>query len=377
MTGGASRARRITLLRRSRAGVAGLAALAAVLAIAACGKEEKAKAPEIRPVRTVTVAPRQGGETLSLTGEIQPRYQADIGFRVDGKILERPVDVGTAVKTNDLLARLDAQQYRQNVEIAKSDLAAAEAEVTRSEAQEYRKRELLKNGHATRVDYDTAVRAHKTALARRDAANAKLVQANENLGYTELRADHEGVVTAVGADAGQVVTAGQMVVRLAKPGEREAVFNVGEAHLVHPDEKDPTVTVKLVSDPAITAQGKVRYVSPQADPATRTFTVRVALPEAPPQMRLGATVTGSVTTKEAEVISLPSTALFDQGGKPAVWLVAADGTVALKPITVARYGDDSFVVASGLAKGEIVVTGGVQKLVPGEKVRLMAADTGR
>src|SRR5262249_35862905 len=154
---------------------------------------------------------------------IQPRYQADIGFRVDGKILERPVDVGTAVKTNDLLARLDAQQYRQNVEIAKSDLAAAEAEVTRSEAQEYRKRELLKNGHATRVDYATAVRAHKTALARRDAANAKLVQANETLGYTELRADHEGVVTAVGADAGQVVTAGQMVVRLAKPGEREAV----------------------------------------------------------------------------------------------------------------------------------------------------------
>src|SRR5262249_32744557 len=188
-----------------------------------------------------------------------------------------------------------------------------------------------------------------------------------------LRADHEGVVTAVGADAGQVVTAGQLGVRLAKPGEREADFNVGEAHLVHPDDKDPTGTGKPASGPAVRHHGNVRYHSPEADPASRCFAVRVALPEAPRQLRLGATVTGSVTTKEAEVISLPSTALFDQGGKPAVWLVGADGTVALKPITVARYGDDSFVVGSGLAKGEIVVTGGVQKLVPGEKVRLMTA----
>jgi RND family efflux transporter MFP subunit len=372
MTVGASRSRRITLLRC----YAGLVALAGVLALAACGKAEKAAAPQIRPVRTVTVEPRQGGETLSLTGEIQPRYQADIGFRVKGKILKRPVDVGTAVKTGDLLARLDPQQYRQEVEKAKADVATADAEVEQSQNQEYRQRELLKNGHTTQVKFDQAVKALKAAQAHANAARAALVQANENLGYTELKADHDGVVTAVGADAGQVVGAGQMVVRLAQPGEREAVFNVSEAHLVHP-QKDPTVTVKLVSDPAITAQGKVRYVSPQADPATRTFTVRVALPDAPPEMRLGATVTGSVTINEAQIISLPNAALFDQGGKPAVWLVGADGTVTLKQIAVARYGDDSFVVGSGLAKGEIVVTGGVQKLVPGEKVRLMAADAGR
>jgi membrane fusion protein, multidrug efflux system len=376
MRGGTSRSRRIALLRRSLPGLAGLAALGGVLAVAACGKEETAKAPEIRPVRTVTVEPRQLGETLSLTGEIQPRYQADIGFRVDGKILERPVDVGTAVKSGQLLARLDPQQFQQSIVVAKADVAAAEAEVTRSENQEFRQRELLKNGHTTKVKFDQAVQAFQTASAQYKAAGAKLVQAEENLGYTELKADQAGVVTAVGADAGQVVAAGQMVVRLAQPGEREAVFSVGEVHLLNP-QRDPTVTVKLVSDPAITAQGRVRYVSPQADPATRTYAVRVALPDAPPQMRLGATVTGSVTSREAEVVSLPSTALFDQGGKPAVWLVGSDGTVALKPITVARYGDDSFIVASGLAKGEIVVTGGVQKLVPGEKVRLMTASAGQ
>jgi RND family efflux transporter MFP subunit len=348
------------------------AVLFVIAALAGCGKEEKAAAPEIRPVRTVTVEPRETAETVSLTGEIQPRYQADIGFRVDGKILERPVDVGAIVKKGALLAKLDPQQYRQEVEIAKSELAAAEAEVTRSQGQEYRKSELLKKGFATQVEYDIAVRAYKTALAKRDAASARLIQANENLGYTELKAHEDGVVTAVGADAGQVVRAGQMVVRLAEPGEREAVFNVAEAAFKTPP-KDPVITVKLVSNPAIETTGKVRYLSPQADPTTRTYTVRVALPDAPRQMRLGANVVGSVTLNQGTNIVIPGSALFQKDGKPAVWIVDKDGVVQLKPIVVQRYQGDEVVVASGLSPGEAVVTGGVQKLIPGQKVRLLQA----
>ena len=217
---------------------------------------------------------------MSLTGEIQPRYQADLGFRVNGKILDRPVDVGTQVKTGDLLARLDPQQYKQELEVAKSEIAVAEAEVTRSQAQEYRQRELLKNGHTTQVAYDQALKTFKTAQARLDAARARQIQASENLGYTELKADNDGVITAIGADPGQVVSAGQMVVRLAQPGEREAVFNIAEGAFKSPP-KDPTVTVHLVSNPEIETAGKVRYISPQADPATRTYTVRVSLPDAP------------------------------------------------------------------------------------------------
>jgi RND family efflux transporter MFP subunit len=348
--------------------------LAAALALTGCGKEEKAAAPQIRPVRTVTVEPRESGETLSLTGEIQPRYQADLGFRVGGKILERPVDVGTQVKKGELLARLDPQQYRQDFEVAKAEVAKADAEVSRSQAQESRQRQLLKNGHTTQVNYDQALKTFKTAEAQANAVRAKQVQASENLGYTDLEADAEGVISAIGAEPGQVVGAGQMVVRLAQPGEREAVFNVAEAAFKNP-QKDPTVAVRLVSDPEIKTEGKVRYVSPQADPTTRTFTVRVSLPDAPPQMRLGANVVGTVTVAQAPAITLPGTALFDKGGKPAVWLVGADHTVQLKPITVARYQDNSVVVGSGLTPGEIVVTAGVQKLVPGEKVRLIAAST--
>jgi len=351
-------------------------ALALIMALGGCQKEEqKAATPDIRPVRTVTVEPRDTGETLSLTGEIQPRYQADLGFRVNGKILERPVDVGTQAKKGDVLARLDPQQYRQDLEVAKADVAKADAEVTRSQAQEYRQRELLKNGHTTQVAYDQAVKTFRTAQAEADAARAKRVQASENLSYTELKADNNGVISAIGADPGQVVSAGQMVVRLAQPGEREAVFNVAEATFKHP-HPDPNVDVKLVSNPDITTQGKVRYVSPQADPTTRTFTVRVSLPQAPPQMRLGANVIGSVTVDEGQSITIPGSALFQKEGQPAVWLVDKDGTVQLKPITVERYQGDSVVVGSGLAQGDTVVTAGVQKLLPGQKVRVLEASAG-
>jgi membrane fusion protein, multidrug efflux system len=355
--------------------VAAASVLALIPALTACKKEEKAAAAEIRPVRTVTVEPKQAGDTLSLTGEIQPRYQADIGFRVNGKILKRPVDVGTQVKTGDLLALLDPQQFRQDLEVAKADVKAAEAEVTRAQAQEYRQRELLKNGNTTQVKFDQAVKTYTTAQAQADAARAKQVQAGENLGYTDLKADNDGVITAVGADAGQVVSAGQMVVRLAQPGEREAVFNVAEAGLKNPP-KNMTVAVELVSNPDIKASGKVRYVSPQADPTTRTFTVRISLPDAPPQMRLGANVVGSVTMNEGMAVTIPGSALFQKDGQPAVWIVNKDGTVQLKPITVERYQGDTVVVGTGLAQGDVVVTGGVQKLLPGQKVRLMQASAG-
>lgn len=362
----------LSTLRPRRLAVAAAAIFALILALPACRKDDQAAAVTIRPVRTITVKFQDSGEALSLTGEIQPRYQADIGFRVHGKILERPVDVGTEVKKGDLIARLDPQQYRQELEVAKSEVAAAQAEVVRSRAQETRQRELLKNGHTTQVKYDQALKSFKTAEAQLDATRAKQVQASENLGYTELKADNDGVITAVGADAGQVVGAGQMVVRLAQPGEREAVFNVAETAFKG-TPKNPTVKVHLVSDPDVKAAGKVRYVSPQADPTTRTYTVRVALPDAPAQMRLGANVVGTVTLSQSLTATIPGSALFQKDGKPAVWLVAKDHTVQLKPIAIDRYQGDAVVVGGGLANGDMVVTAGVQKLFPGQKVALMDA----
>jgi len=361
---------RVCPTRLLRLAFGAVAALVLVFPLSACQKEEKTAATGPRPVRTVTVEPQNKGEKVSLTGEIQPRYQADLGFRVNGKVLERPVDVGTEVKKGDLLARLDPQQYKQDFEVAKAEVAKADAEVTRSQAQEYRQRELLKNGHTTQVAYDQAVKTFKTAQAEADAARARQVQASENLGYTELRADNNGVISAIGADPGQVVSAGRMVVRLAQPGEREGVFNVAEGAFKN-RPTDPTVTVHLVSNPEIETAGKVRYISPQADPETRTYTVRVSLPDAPPQMRLGANVVGTVSLDQGQTVSIPGSALFQKDGKPAVWLVEKDSTVQLRPITVQRYEGDSVIVGDGLAQGDVVVTAGVQKLLPGQKVALM------
>ena len=258
--------RSLTLARRAAS------VLILLSALVSCREEQKAAPQAVRPVRTVTVELHEGGEKVSLTGEIQPRYQADLGFRVNGKILQRPVDVGTQVKKGDLLARLDPQQYKQDLEVAKSEIAVAEAEVTRSQAQEYRQRELLKNGNTTRVQYDQALKTFKTAEAQLDSAQAKQIQASENLGYTDLKADNDGVITAIGADAGQVVSAGQMVVRLAQAGEREGVFNIAEGAF-KTRLKDPTVMVHLVSNPQIEVAGKVRYISrrPTRRPAPTPF----------------------------------------------------------------------------------------------------------
>lgn len=335
------------------------------------GKEKQATAPVIRPVRTVAVEPKRTSQVLTLTGNIEARYQIDVGFQVSGRIIARPVDVGTVVKPGDLLARLDPQQYQQNLEAAKADVVAAQAEVVRSQAQEGRQRELLKNGFTPQATYDQALKIFKSAQAQLDVAKARETQADQNVGYTEVKAETDGVITSVSADAGQVVGAGQVVVRLARPGEREAVFNVAES-AAKGVPQNPTVTVVLISDPEIRTTGKVRYVSPQADPTTRTYSVRVSLPDAPPQMRLGANVTGSVTFGEATVVELPGSALFEKNGKPAVWLFdPKSGEVGLRGIDIARYEGDRIVVANGISQGDIVVTAGVQKLLPGQKVRLM------
>jgi RND family efflux transporter MFP subunit len=196
--------------------------------------------------------------------------------------------------------------------------------------------------------------------------------ATDQLSYTILTAPRDGVITATGADAGQVVGAGQMVAQLADPSEREGLFNVAESWMRGPRRKDPTVEVALLGDPSIKTMGRVREISPTADPVTRTYAVRVSLPEAPPQMMLGASVTGQVTIEHSAAVAvLPASALFQKDAKPAVWVVdKTSNQVALRPITIGDYDTEKVVVTGGLEKGDVVVTAGVQMLAAGQKVRI-------
>ena len=357
-------------------------ALPAALLVAAllAGCQEKARheaeaGPVIRPVRTVTVQPQTFRLGESVTGTIEARADADLGFRIAGKLVERKADVGDRVRRGDVLARLDDQDQRNDLRTAEASLAAAKAEQVQARNEETRKRELLANGNTSQAIYDAALLSMRTADAKVVAATAALQSARDRVGYTELAADRDGVVTTVGAEPGQVVEAGAMVVRVAQPEQREAVFDVAETG-IRGAPKDPVIEVTLSGAPDVTALGRVREVSPQADPVTRTHTVRIALENPPDALRLGATVTGRLKQPPAPVVELPDTALFEAEGPDGtaqsfVWILdPRDQTVRRRAVTVRpRDAGGPIIVTQGLAQGDIVVAAGVHSLTEGQRVR--------
>jgi RND family efflux transporter MFP subunit len=338
-----------------------------------CRDVEEPPRSEIRPVRTVTVDPKPVEDDREAVGEIRPRQESDLGFRVSGKVTSRAVDTGAVVKSGDLLARLDEQDFQNKLRSAEADVTSAEAVLTEAKGTEDRQSQLLAKGVTTRSNYDAAVKNLRSAEAQLESAKAALDLAKDQLKYTELRADFDGVVTAVGAEPGQVVNVGQMVVRLAKPDDVDAVFNVAESAFRDRQPGDrPQIVVTLLSSPSIVAEGTVREVSPVADPTTRTYQVKVSLDKPPPAMRFGASVMGRLKATTAPVVVLPGSAIHDKSGKPAVWLYdAATSTVRLKPVTVSRFEMDRVILSDGLGKGDVVVTAGVNRLREDQKVRLL------
>jgi RND family efflux transporter MFP subunit len=341
----------------------------ALAGLTACG-ETPPPAPQVRPVRTVTVEKRTAGEPVALTGQVKAQDEVSLAFRIDGKLIERPVNVGDRVSAGQVVGKLDPQNEQNALRSAQADLAAAQAALTQAQGTEGRQRELLQKGFTTRAQYDQALQQLQTTQSQVESAQAKLRTAQDRLSYTELHADAPGAVTAKGAEPGEVVRAGQMVLQVARQGGRDAVFDV-PGPLIRAGNPGE-VEVYLPENPNVRTTGRVREVSPQADPVTRTHQVKVGLTDPPPGMLLGATVVGRITLKGEPAIEIPATALTQANGKPAVWVVdKATGTVSLRPVEIARYDANSAIVSSGLQEGDIVVTAGVQALRPGQKVKLI------
>jgi RND family efflux transporter MFP subunit len=344
--------------------------IAITLPIAACGKEQPKKV-EVRPVRVTAVQHAASGETISLTGQIQAKDQANLAFRIGGRLRERNVSVGDPVAPGQIVAKIESQDYQNALRSAEADLGSAQAVLANAQNTEGRQSQLLSKGYTTRVQYDQAEQQLKTAQAQVESAQAKLQNAKDNLTYTDLKSDVAGTVTAKGAEPGEVVAAGRMVLQVATQGGRDAVFNV-PAQLIRRSPRNPEVTVALSDDPAVVATGHVREVAPQADAATGTYVVKVGLDNPPDTMRLGATIIGQVKMQSEPVIQLPGTALTQSQGKPAVWVVDPENkTVSLLPVTVGHYDTSSISVTDGLKDGDLVVTAGVQALRPGQEVRLL------
>src|SRR6202158_3558429 len=230
--------------------------IAVTLLLAACGKEQPRKV-EIRPVRVISVQHAPSGDTISLTGQIQAKDQVTLALRIGGRLQERNVTVGDAVAPGQIVARIESQDYQNALRSAEADLASAQAVLANAQATESRQSELLGKGFATRVQYDQAEQQLKTAQAQVESAQAKLQNARDNLAYTELKSAVAGSVTAKGAEPGEVVAAGKMVLQVARHGGRGAVFYV-PSQLIRRSPTNPEVTVALSEDPTVVATGHVR-----------------------------------------------------------------------------------------------------------------------
>jgi RND family efflux transporter MFP subunit len=256
---------------------------------------------------------------------------------------------------------------------AQADLSSSEALLTQARLTFQRQQELLRRGLTARGDFDESQQKLRSAQAQVESSRAQVRFAHDQVSYTTLSADAAGAVTAVGAEPGEVVRAGEMIVQLARQGGRDAVFDVPE-QLIRTGPRDPLVQIALTNDPTVRATGRVREVAPQADAATRTYQVKVGIIDPPEAMRLGATVTGRIKLAAPPGVEVPASALTNANGRPAVWIVEPKNqAVSVRNVDVLRYDPATVVISQGLETGDIVVTAGVQTLHPGQKVRLLSA----
>jgi RND family efflux transporter MFP subunit len=348
------------------------AALAAALLLAAC-QAETAPAPRAeRPVQVQSVAYQAEEAARDFVGIVRARYETDLGFRVAGKMVARLVNVGDRVHAGDVVARLDPEDLRLQVESAQAELAAATTNLTQISADFERYETLKARGFASVADFDRKTAAKGEAESRLARAKRSLDLARNQLDYSELKAGADGVITSALAEPGQVVALGQPVVKLAHRGEKEAVVALPENWLAKASEAAASVT--LWSGNGHHYAARLRELSPQADQATRTYAARFTILDPDDSVALGMTAT--VTLKpagEAMVAKLPLSAVLSRGSGASVYVVNAGGELSLRPVTVASFNEDDALITGGVSAGEKVVTLGVQKLEPGLKVRSIEA----
>ncbi|RXG90409.1 efflux RND transporter periplasmic adaptor subunit [Bradyrhizobium zhanjiangense] len=340
--------------------------LAAASLLTGCQQETSAPEP-VRPVFSMVAKPNSGDSTIAV-GVVEPRYKSNLGFRVLGRLTSRPVYVGDIVSEGQIIGTIDPTALDLAVRAAKAQLAKAEAQLATARATEERQRTLITSDATTRQTLDNAEQARAGAEASVAQEQANLTKAIEQLGYAQIRADFGGVVTAVGAEVGQVVSPGQTVVTVARPDIREAVVDIGEDLPVRLEVGLPfTVSLQLL--PTVQVEGRIREIAPQADAVTRLRRVRIALDNPPESYRLGATVTAKFGKDQSKVLRLPASAVLAKDGVDFVWVVdQSAGTVSLQKIDgVAE--PAGIRVTGGLAAGTRVVTAGIHSLKPGQHVR--------
>ncbi len=347
--------------------------LLALSVLSGCSKPTPAEEP-VRAVKVMTVGADAQHSSVEYSGEVRARVESRLGFRVAGKIIRRQVELGQKVRAGEVLAQLDPQDYKLNVDAARAQVAAAATNRDLAAADFRRFKDLREQNFISSAELERRETTLKAAQAQFDQAQAQLNGQGNQVGYTTLVADVSGVVTVVDAEVGQVVAAGTPIVRIAQDGPRDVVFSV-------PEDKVQAVRVGTAAQVSLWASqqtllGKVREVAASADPVTRTYSVKLTM-DGKEVLPLGATVTVTAAAfahGDKPVIKLPTSALLRDGNSSAVWLLdKASMTVQLKPIGIATADGNDVVISSGLEPGMLVVVAGVHVLQPGQKVTLYQA----
>jgi RND family efflux transporter MFP subunit len=341
--------------------------LAAALPIAGCKLDAKAPEP-VRPVLSTILQPAASGSAVAI-GTVQPRYETNLGFRVMGRLISRPVSVGDVVANGQVIAAVDPIALELAVRAAKANLSKAQALLENAIGTEDRKRILIRSDATTRQTLDDAEQLRAGAEASAARAHANLTKAVEQLGYAQIKASFDAVVTAVSAEVGQVISPGQGVVTLARLDLREAVVDIGPDFPVPLTVGSP-FTVGLQLLPAIQVEGQIREIAPQADQATRMRRVRIALNNPPESFRLGSTIAARPSSGSNAVLRIPASAILRDGAETFVWVIdAPTSTVSLHRVDVAE--DEAGIrITGGVGAGAQIVTAGIHSLKPGQQVRI-------
>jgi RND family efflux transporter MFP subunit len=343
--------------------------LLSAIAVAGCARHEP-PAPGVSPVQLVRVTLGGLSNGAVFAGEVKARHEADLAFRIGGKIVARSVEAGPRVRSGQTLARLDPADVGLQAEAGKAAVAAAEAEYTFAKSEYDRYQNLFREQFVSASALEQKRNLHNAAVARLDQARAQLAVTRNQAAYATLVAPFDGIVTTIAAEVGQVVASGQSIAKLAREDEREVAISVPENRIAELAQAK-RLGVFLWANPTKVYAARVREVAPSVDAVTRTFAVRVSILDADAAVQWGMTANvGLASDAGAASALLPLPSLYRKGSEPAVWVYDAQSkSVSLRPVTVAQYREDGIVVTGGLADGEWIVAAGVNKLTPGQQVR--------
>lgn len=345
--------------------------LGLVSLLAACGQEATAPAT-IRPAMVIQPAP-SSQSIDSYPGEVRARFEPELAFRIGGKVSKRLVEEGQRVKANQPLAELDAQDVRLQLDATRAQVAAAEANLQLVRAERDRYKTLMDRQMVSRSQYDNAENLYRSGEARLKQIKAELTVADNQTSYTVLRAPQDGVVAKRLVEVGQVVAAGQTVFTLAADGEREVLISLPEQNFARFKIGQP-VTVELWTQREQRFPGRIRELSPAADPRSRTFAARIAFASGKVAAELGQSARVFIEADQAVPLAVPLSAVTSEKNSHYVWRVKADRTLERVVVRLGAYGQESVPVLEGLAASDWIVAAGVHVLHEGEQVRPVDRD---